>query len=763
MFKFATVLGTVLQYAWPARNKRMQRSLNKVTQLGDPLYYEAGRLVAVLTDQPLDRFLDYKAPVGGVYQGAFVEVPLGPRKVIGVVWDKGQGGYDPSKIRAVSHVLDLPPMRAEMRQFLTRVADYTLTPLNAMLRLATRAPGLADPPSMRKVYALGEVLPERETAARSRVLDVLRDHNGLRFTKKELADFAGATGSVVNGLVKLGAVLEVKTPRDIPYPILDPAMMGLALSDSQLAGGKALRASIATQDYSTTLLKGVTGSGKTEVYLEAVAECLAQGRQALVLLPEIALTVAFLDRVEKRFGARPAEWHSGVTMTERRRCWRMVGQGNAQLVVGARSALFLPFQNLGLIVVDEEHDTSYKQEEGVFYSARDMAVLRASLNGASVVLASATPSLETWVNADTGKYRRVDLDGRFGAAELPDMDAIDLRAEDMEPQSWISPTLVHEIEKRLEKNEQSLLFLNRRGYAPVTVCRACGHQVACDDCDARMVEHRFHGQLICHQCGETKPIPQTCSNCDVEGRMAAVGPGVERLEEEAKRRFPDARVEVLSSDMAMTARALKERIHAIASGEADIIIGTQMVAKGHNFPLLTCVGVIDADLGLQGGDLRAAERTFQLIRQVAGRAGRAEKRGVAYIQTHQPDHPVMQAILRGEEEAFWQAEADQRRMAGVPPYGRLVGIVLSGPDLKVLFDVASYLSRNAQGLNKLGAEVFGPAPAPIARVRGRHRVRLLVKAEKGVHIQPALAAWRNAVKLPRDVRMQIDIDPQSFY
>ncbi len=741
----------------------MQRSLNKVTQTGDPSYFEAGALVAVLTDQPLDRFLDYKAPEGGVFLGAFIEVPLGPRKVIGVVWRQGQGDYDHAKIRPISRVLDLPPMRAEMRQFLTRVADYTLTPLNAMLRLATRAPGLANPPFMRKVYTLGDVVPERETAARTRVLDVLRAHNGLRFTKKELADFAGVTGSVIEGLVKLDAVLEVETPRDLAYPRLDPMMAGLDLSDSQDTGGKALRAAVATGKYSTTLLKGVTGSGKTEVYLEAVAECLAQGRQALVLLPEIALTVAFLDRVEHRFGARPAEWHSGVTMTERRRCWRMVGQGKAQLIVGARSALFLPFQNLGLIVVDEEHDTSYKQEEGVFYSARDMAVMRASLLGASVVLASATPALETWVNAASGKYARVDLAGRFGAAELPDMQAIDLRAEEMEPQSWISPTLVHEVEKRLKKSEQSLLFINRRGYAPVTVCRACGYQVGCDDCDARMVEHRFHGQLICHQCGETKPVPLACPNCDVEGRMAAVGPGVERLEEEAIKRFPDARIAVLSSDMAMTARVLKERIHQIASGDADVIIGTQMVAKGHNFPLLTCVGVIDADLGLQGGDLRAAERTFQLIRQVAGRAGRAEKRGVAYIQTHQPDHPVIQAILQGEEEAFWQAEADQRRMAGVPPYGRLAGIVLSGPDLKVVFDVASYLARHTQGLQQIGAEVFGPAPAPIARVRGRHRVRLLVKAEKTTHFQPALTAWRNSVKLPRDVRMQIDIDPQSFY
>jgi primosomal protein N' (replication factor Y) (superfamily II helicase) len=741
----------------------MQSSRNKVTQSGEQSHFAETMLVAVLTDQPLDRLLDYKAPAGGVYLGAFVEVPLGPRKVIGVVWGAGQGGYDPAKIRAISTVLDVPPMRGEMRQFLTRVGDYTLTPLNAMLRLATRAPGLGDPPSMRKVYALGDVEPERVTAARTRVLDVLQGHNGLRFTKKELADLAGVTGSVVDGLVKLGSVLAVETPRDLPYPKLDPMLDGLPLNDSQKQGGDLLRASVATQAYSTTLLKGVTGSGKTEVYMEAVAECLEQGRQALVLLPEIALTVEFLDRVEKRFGARPAEWHSGVSMTERRRCWRMVGLGGAGLVVGARSALFLPFQNLGLIIVDEEHDTSYKQEEGVFYSARDMAVLRASIVGASVVLASATPSLETWVNADTGKYARIDLASRFGAAELPDMKPIDLRTEDMEAQSWISPTLQHEVETRLQKGEQSLLFLNRRGYAPVTVCRACGFQVGCDDCDARMVEHRFHGQLICHQCGETKPVPTTCPNCKVENRMAAVGPGVERLEEEAKRRFQGARIAVLSSDMAMSARALKERIHAIANGEADIIIGTQMVAKGHNFPQLTCVGVIDADLGLQGSDLRAAERTFQLIRQVAGRAGRAEKRGVAFIQTHQPDHPVIQAILQGKEEEFWQAEADQRHIAGVPPYGRLAGIVLSGTDLKSVFDVATYLSRNAHALHKIGAEVFGPAPAPIARVRGRHRVRLLVKAAKGTHIQPALAAWRNSVRLPRDVRMQIDIDPQSFY
>jgi primosomal protein N' (replication factor Y) len=726
-------------------------------------YFETGALVAVLTTQPLDRFLDYKAPEGGVFQGAFVEVPLGPRKVIGVVWGPGQGGYDPKKIRAIASVIDVPPMREEMQSFLTRVADYTLTAMSAMLRLATRAPGLTDPPGMRRIYGLGDVEPDRMTAAREKVIAVLEDHGGLRFTASELAEMAGVTSSVVKGLMQQGVLVEYETPRDVAYPHLDPTQPSKELTHDQARLAEILRAKVAAQTYSTSLLKGVTGSGKTEVYLEAVAECLAQGRQALVLLPEIALTVEFLDRVEERFGARPAEWHSGVTVTDRRRCWRMVGQGKAQLVVGARSALYLPFQNLGLVVVDEEHDQSYKQEDGVLYNARDMAVLRAAICGASVILASATPSLESWANAKAGKYERFDLAQRFGAAELPEMKAIDLRADALAPGRWISDTLAREVFSRLERGEQSLLFLNRRGYAPVTVCRACGHQIGCDDCDARMVEHRFHGRLMCHQCGETKPMPVACPACAVEGRLAAVGPGVERLAEEAVARFTGARIAILSSDMSMTARALKERIRSIADGEADIIIGTQLVAKGHNFPLLTCVGVIDADLGLQGSDLRAAERTFQLIRQVSGRAGRADKKGTAFIQTHQPEHPVIQAILSGEEEAFWTAEAAQREAAGVPPYGRMAGIVLSGPDLAQVFDVAQYMVRNAEPLRRINAEIFGPAPAPIARVRGRHRVRILVKAAKGVVLQPALAAWYASIKPPNNLRISIDIDPQTFY
>ncbi len=731
--------------------------------MSQPQFYDCDALIAVLTTQPLGRTLDYRAPEGGCHLGAFVEVPLGPRKVLGVVWGPGQGDYERSKIRQAYRVLDAAPMREEMCLFLKRAADYTLTPLPAMLRLATRAPGLGDPPSMRKIYRRGSGEPDKMTAARRKVLAALAEYGDLAFTLKELAEMADVGTSVVKGLVAQGAVVEEDSPRDLPFPRLDPSRPGKALTADQAAGAAQLAQAVRSERYGTTLLRGVTGSGKTEVYLEAVAAALTAGRQALVLLPEIALTAEFLTRVQERFGARPAEWHSGATMTERRRIFRMVGQGEAQLVIGARSALFLPYQNLGLIVVDEEHDTSYKQEDGVLYNARDMAVLRASICGAHVVLASATPSLESWVNAQAGKYAKLELTSRFGAAVMPEMRAIDMRVESLPSNRWVSDVLRKEVEARMARGEQSMLFINRRGYAPITLCRACGHQIGCDHCDARMVEHRFLKRLVCHQCGESKPMPTVCPSCNAEDRLAAVGPGVERLAEEATELFPDARIAALSSDMYGSARALKAEIEDIAAGGADIIIGTQLVAKGHNFPNLTLVGVIDADLGLQGSDLRAAERTFQLMRQVAGRAGRAEKAGVALLQSYQPEHPVIRAILAGDEDEFWAAEARERKAAGVPPYGRMAGIILSGPDVAMVFDAGNQLARQDAPLRAIGAQVFGPAPAPIARVRGRHRVRLLVKAEKSAPLQEALARWVAQLRIKGDLRVAVDIDPQSFY
>jgi primosomal protein N' (replication factor Y) len=729
----------------------------------EPPDFAPGDPVAVVTAEGLDRLLDYRAPEGGARLGALVEVPLGPRRVLGMVWGPGTGDCAPDKLRDIGRVLDCAPMRPAMRAFLARAADYTLTPLTVMLRLATRAPGLGAPPAARPLLRLSGAAPDRLTPARARVLAAFAEFGNLGFAPQELARLAGVSTAVVKGLEAQGVLLREVAPRDPPYPALDQAAAPRPLSPAQGEAAAALRAAVGAGGYSTTLLKGVTGSGKTEVYLEAVAEALARGRQALVLLPEIALSVEFLDRVEARFGARPAEWHSGVTQAARRRAWRAVAAGEARLVVGARSALFLPFRDLGLIVVDEEHDGSYKQEDGALYNARDMAVLRASIEGAAVVLASATPSLETWANAEAGKYARLDLPERFGVAELPAMAAVDLRLDPPEQGRWIAPTLERAVGERLAAGEQALLFLNRRGYAPLTICRACGHQVGCDQCDARMVEHRFRHRLVCHQCGATKPIPSACPSCKAEGRMTALGPGVERLAEEAAALWPGARIAILSSDLAEGPRALKARIDEIAGGGADLVIGTQIVSKGHNFPHLTLVGVIDADLGLQGGDLRAAEKTFQLIRQVAGRAGRAERPGAALIQTHQPEHPAIRAILTGDDEGFWRAEAAARARAGVPPYGRLAGIVVTGADEARTWEVARALARAAGPLHAAGAELWGPAPAPIARIRGRHRVRLLARAPKGAPLQAALRAWAASVPVPGNVRVSIDIDPQSFF
>ncbi|MCC7321318.1 MAG: primosomal protein N' [Rubellimicrobium sp.] len=728
-------------------------------------HFDEGKPLGVLTVEPVGRILDYLAPAGGVRTGAFVEVPLGPRRVLGVVWGRAAGDWPVARLRPVRRVLDAVPMRAGLRSFLARAADYTLTPLPAMLRLATRAPGLMEPPAARRVLRRGGGLPARMTPARERVLAALEEE-GRPMPPAELARAAGVGASVLRGLVDAGALLEEEAPRDLPFPFLDPDRAGHVLTGDQAAGSAGLREAVRAGRYSATLLRGVTGSGKTEVYLEAVAECLRAGRQALVLLPEIALTGDFLARVADRFGTPPAEWHSGLNPAERRRVWTMAGAGagtgGVQMVAGARSALFLPFADLGLIVVDEEHDTSYKQEEGVLYNARDMAVLRAAIEGVPVILASATPSLETWVNAAQGRYGRVDLPARFGPAVLPRMRTIDMRAEEIPPARWISPTLARAVEARIARGEQSLLFLNRRGYAPVTLCRACGQQIGCRHCDARMVEHRFHNRLMCHQCGATEPLPAACPSCGVEGRLAPVGPGVERLAEEVAATFPRARVAVLSSDLFTSAAALRQAITDIAQGEADIVIGTQIVAKGHNFPRLTLVGVIDADLGLQGSDLRAAERTFQLMRQVAGRAGRADAPGEALLQTFQPEHPVIRAIIAGDEEGFWRAEAEGRRLAGVPPYGRMAGIILSSTDAGRVMDLGLELARRAQPLTRIGAEVWGPAPAPIARIRGRHRVRLLVKADKGAPLQQAIGEWLAQVRLTGDLRLAVDIDPQSF-
>jgi primosomal protein N' (replication factor Y) len=549
-------------------------------------------------------------------------------------------------------------------------------------------------------------------------------------------------------------------PRPV-VPAPDTSYAAAELMPDQRAAANDLRAGVEAGDFRVTLLDGVTGSGKTEVYFEAVAAALEKGRQVLILLPEIALTHAFLERFQNRFGTKPAEWHSDLPPRMRERVWRQVAEGTVKVVAGARSALFLPFKELGLIVVDEEHDPAYKQEDRVFYNARDMAVVRAHIGGFPVVLASATPSVESRVNAVQGRYGRVVLSSRFADAALPDLRTIDMRRSPPARGGFLSPLLLQRMAATLEKGEQSLLFLNRRGYAPLTLCRACGHRFGCPVCSSWLVEHRFRGQLVCHHCGHTERRPDACPECGTLDHLVACGPGVERIAEEVVAHFPDARTIVLSSDIPGGVRRLRLELEAIANGDADIVIGTQLVAKGHNFPNMTLVGVVDADLGLANGDPRAAERTFQLLSQVTGRAGRTGKKSLGLLQTYQPDHPVMQAIVSGDSELFYEREIAERERTGLPPFGRLAGIIVSAP-------TRAEAEGHARGLrlaapNASDIFVLGPAEAPLSLLNGRHRFRLLVHGERRADMQGFVKAMLAAgPKVRGQIRVQVDIDPQSF-
>ena len=727
-------------------------------------FYNENERIAVVTTEPFARFLDYLAPEGGCKIGSFLILPLGKRKVIGVVWGAGEGQYDLSKLRNAISVIDAPPMPYSMRKFLEAVSDYTITPLNLILRLCTRVPDLNKPSVTQKVFSLVSNQSDfKKTPQRDRLISALSKTNKSKLTSKEIVSISGVSIAVIAAAARSGILNEELIPRDSPYPALNPDFKPKKLNPNQINVCETIKDLQKQNHFSAILLQGVTGSGKTEVYLEAVANALRKGEQVLVLLPEIALTSEFFNRVKNRFGENPAEWHSGVTLAERRRVWKMVASGGAKLVIGARSALFLPFMNLGLVIVDEEHDHSYKQEDGVIYNARDMAVLRASIEMSTVILASATPSLESWVNAKNGKYNHVQIHERYGEATLPNLSAIDLRKENLKSDEWISNRLEKSIIECLKNSKQTLLFLNRRGYSPTTVCRACGKQISCDQCDARMVEHRFINRLMCHQCGHTKAMPDKCPSCGIKGKLAVVGPGVERLAEEAQMKFPKAKISVLSSDLHGSAKSLKDEIQKISEGNTDIIIGTQLVAKGHNFPKLRLVGVIDIDIGLHGSDLRAAERTYQLVRQVSGRAGRKDNKGRALIQTYQPEHPVVEAILRGNDDEFWVSEAKERELACMPPFGKLVGIIISSSNFESATFLANQLKKNTEALDMIGARIYGPAPAPIARIKRRHRIRFLIKSPRTPRLQDAVRNWVSTVSLKGDLRLSIDIDPQSFY
>lgn len=725
----------------------------------------SGARVPVLLPVALDQTYDYLAPTGiEVSPGAFVLVPFGPQTRLGVVWDGAygeQGRPVPDrKLKAIAAALpEVPLLPLLSLRFAEWVARYTLSPLGMVVRMMMGAPAVFEPARPRFGVQINPGAPEppRMTPARQRAVKIAAD--GRVRVKATLAAEAKCSSAVIDGLVEAGVLVEVAIPeKRFAFP--NPAHAKVELTDAQAEAAHALRAS-AGGGFSVTLIDGVTGSGKTEVYFEAVAQALERRVQALIMLPEIALTSQFMDRFKARFGCPPVEWHSALSATERARAWRAAASGEARVVVGARSALFLPYANLGLVVVDEEHDGSFKQEDRVHYQARDMAVARASLGKLPVVLSSATPSIETHVNARTGRYRSLTLPGRYSGVELPTVTPIDMRKAPPEAGKWLSPTLVSAMHEALGQGQQALLFLNRRGYAPLTLCRSCGHRFDCPQCTAWLVEHRYRSRLNCHHCGFSLPPPAKCPKCGAADSLVACGPGVERIAEEVAERFPGARLALLSSDLVPSLVEMREIIKSIEAGEADIIVGTQMVAKGHNFPDLTTVGVVDGDLGLGSADPRAAERTFQLLHQVTGRAGRMLAKGRGLVQSYNPEHPVMRAIVTGDREAFLGNEIRHRQAGMLPPFGRLAALIVSARtrDLAELY--ARDVRRRAPPAPRI--EVLGPAEAPIAVVRGRHRWRLLVKAPRELDLQAYLRAWLATLpKPPSDLRLTVDVDPYSF-
>ena len=717
------------------------------------------RIAQVLMPMPLPEPFDYAEPAGmDLEAGDVVAVPLGPRSMMGVVVGlrPARGGNRP--LRPVQARLEgvgpLPPATLEFVQWAAR---YSADAPGAALAIALRGLNSPPPKPERRLRATG-ASTSRTTPARQRVLAAAAEP----ITRIDLARAAAVSDGVIKNLLEAGDLETVLIPRAAAFGAPDVGRPTPPLSPSQAAAAAALGSLGRDHAFAAALLDGVTGSGKTEVYLEAVAETLAADplSQVLVLLPEIALTQAVIERFAQRFGAAPAEWHSGVPSSRRRQIWEGVASGAARVVVGARSALFLPFPRLRLIVVDEEHDGSYKQEDGFIYQGRDLAVARAKIEGCGVILASATPSLETLWNAQNGRYRWVRLSDRHGAAVMPTVELVDLRASPPEPGRWLSPRLVTAMTETLERGEQSLLFLNRRGYAPLVLCKACGERMKAPDSDSWLVEHRYSGRLICHLTGFSMPKPDACPHCGARDSLISIGPGVERVEEEARARFPGARLAVFSSDTVIDAQAARAMIEAMAAGEFDIMVATQSAAKGHNFPGLTLVGVVDGDLGLRGGDLRAAERTYQLLMQVSGRAGRHERPGRALIQTWAPDHAVMQALAAGDRDGFLAVELAERQAVGLPPFGRLAAIILSGPDTTALEAFAQAFAAAAP--NGEGVSVYGPADAPLALVRGQRRKRLLVRAERSVDLQAFLGAWRSRLKPPSSIRLTVDVDPYSF-
>ena len=714
--------------------------------------------ISVLLATNAPKAYDYSIPESlNLEIGDIVRVPFRNRELIGIAWEESTERFDESKLKEI--IQDYPPYRLSNQtiDFIKFFSRYNFVPLGRALKLFIPQDYLVEKKKSIKTYKLDHNSIEaiKKTSARSKVIDLMRGDE-IFLSASEISKETNVAYSVVKKLITNGILIEGEYASQKIFK--KKLYKGkLDLNSDQFSAAQKIITSIKDKKFERFLIDGVTGSGKTEVYFEAIEEALRLDRQSLVLLPEISLTEGLFERIKIRFGIEPVMWHSDLTKSKRREIWQDVFLGESKLVIGARSSLFLPFKDLGIIVIDEEHDHSYKQQEGVIYHARDMAISLGSYEKVPVVMVSATPSLETVLNVKEDKYKKLHLPDRIGEAKLPAVHSIDMRDEVYIKNQWISERLKTEIKETLGREEQVLIFLNRRGYAPLTLCKKCGYRVECPKCDSYLVEHRFNPKLICHQCGFSLKISQSCPDCHTQDSLIACGPGIERITEEVINTFKGANIATLSSDNGKdTHQILKD----MASGLIDILIGTQIISKGHHFPRLTCVGVIDADLGMANGDLRAAEKTYQLLHQVSGRTGREKLPGKSFLQTYFPSHPVIRSLVTSEREGFHEAELNIRKKGNLPPYGKLAAIILSDTDSSKLIKFCNKVKSAIPGSDSV--IVLGPAPAPITKVRGRFRYRFLLKADKKTNLQKYIDFWIKNIRKPSSIKLTIDIDPYYF-
>lgn len=665
--------------------------------------FSCGDIVKVVLPLASDGY-DYIVPENlELCVGDFVRVPLRNKEEVGVVFSEKKEplDYDISRVRKIISKVKNYKLLPTQIEFVLRVADYNLTQVGNVLKM---------------VMGFDEVFS-------STIPRVKKTNYNPTYVSPELSP-------------------EQKNAVDV-------------LSKKLGAG------------FSVSLLDGITGSGKTEVYFNVINEALKKPEaQVLIMLPEISLTGQFLSKFKDRFGILPVLWHSSVTKAQRRDNWKAIISGDARVIVGTRSSLFLPYKNLSLIVLDEEHDGSYKQEEGVIYQGRDMAVLKSMVDKIPIILASATPSIETINNVNLGKYSVVKLTSRFGSAVMPDVELIDMRqnqpAKESWGKAWLSSILVKQIEEKLSAKEQVMLYINRRGYAPLVLCGKCGHRIQCSNCNVYLTAHnKDDTRCCCHHCGYSMRLPKVCPKCQAEDSWTLCGPGIERIEEEVKNRFPTASVETISSDIITSQTRLNEIISKIAKSEVDIIIGTQILVKGHHFPNLTLVGVVDGDMSFSSSDLRANENTFQLLTQVSGRAGRDVKKGNVVIQTYNPENSVMQAIKNNDREAFVKQELIDRQNAMMPPFSKLGALILSSKNKLVLENVCAKLRQKMPvGLDNI--QVYGPIDSPLSYLKNNYRKRFLLVVDRKIKIQDILKRWVSMVNIPSSVKLKVDIDPYNF-